>query len=184
MGVTTFHAMYLCKGLRWEAKGDRASWIGQRREGLAFSVDRLVTCTSDTQRRGDRANPYDYYIRRGESYEKIDCSIESAWIEAGAVLNESGHSEVGGYKREWMGIKSDFLWCHYNCLHNVQSLFCRRYSPIAESHCWTFDVWHFLCTCVWIYISFKIKTTQEQRKCQNIKGSALWLGNWAISPTK
>jgi len=54
----------------------------------------MVTCTSGTQKRGDRAIvPYDY-IRCGETSEKVGCNIGSAWVGSGAVLDERGHGEV------------------------------------------------------------------------------------------
>jgi len=38
--------------------------------------------------RGDRViGPYDY-VRRGKSFEKIGCSIGSAWIESGTAFDE------------------------------------------------------------------------------------------------
>jgi len=41
-----------------------------------------------TQGRGDRAiGPYDY-IKCVESFEKIGCSIGSAWVESGAAFDE------------------------------------------------------------------------------------------------
>jgi len=95
MGVTPFQAMYQCRGLSWETRGDRASWGGR----WTSSADRMDTCTSGAQRRGNRAiSPYDY-IRCGETSEKVDCSIGSAWVGAGAAFDKRGYSEVWGGPR-------------------------------------------------------------------------------------
>jgi len=49
----------------------------------------MDTCTSDAQRRVDRAiGPYDY-VSSGETSEKVVCSIGSAWVGVGAVFD--GH---------------------------------------------------------------------------------------------
>jgi len=58
----------------------------------------MDTCTFGTQRRGDRAiGPYDY-ISGGETLEKVDCSIGSARVGAGAAFDEHSHGEV------WAGV--------------------------------------------------------------------------------
>jgi len=69
----------------------------------------MDTCTSGTQRRGNRAiGPYDY-IRCGETSEKVGCSIGSAWVVVGAAFNERGYGEVWRvFKEEWMSTRSVF----------------------------------------------------------------------------
>jgi len=61
-----------------------------------LSADHTDTCTSGTQRRGDKAiGPYNY-ISGGETSDKVGCSIGS-----GAAFDERGHGEVmGGSKGE------------------------------------------------------------------------------------
>jgi len=56
----------------------------------------MDTCTSGTQRRGDRAiGPYNY-VSGGETLEKVDCSIASAWVGAGAALGTWSWVKFGG----------------------------------------------------------------------------------------
>jgi len=56
----------------------------------------MDTCTSGTQRRGDRAiGSYDY-ISCGETSEKVGYSIGPAWVGAVAAFDERGHGEVRG----------------------------------------------------------------------------------------
>jgi len=45
------------------------------------------------KRENGAIGPYDY-IRCGQTSNKVDCSIRSAWVRAGAAFNEIGHSEV------------------------------------------------------------------------------------------
>jgi len=42
----------------------------------------------------DRAIGPCNYIRCGETSKEVDCSIGSAWVEAGTAFDERGHSEV------------------------------------------------------------------------------------------
>jgi len=69
----------------------------------------MDTWISSTQRRRNRAiGPYDN-VSGEETSEKVGCSIESAWVDAGAAFDERGHVEVwGGFKREWIGTRSVF----------------------------------------------------------------------------
>jgi len=70
----------------------------------------MDTCTSGTQRRGDKAiGPYDY-VSGGETSDKVGCSIGLNWVGAGAAFDERGHSEAWGVQGEWMGTRSVFLW--------------------------------------------------------------------------
>jgi len=63
------HVQY--KRFSWEARGDRASWVGQREGGWASSAGRLNTCTSGAQRRGFRAiGPYDQTSDVGSPLKK------------------------------------------------------------------------------------------------------------------
>jgi len=101
--------MYQCRGFSWKARGDRASSVGQW--GWASFVERMDTCTSGAQRKGDRTIGPSDYISCGETSEKVSCSIGSAWVGVGAALDERDHGEVwGGSKREWMGTRSVSLW--------------------------------------------------------------------------
>jgi len=102
MEVTSFQAMYQCNGLRWEARGDKASWVVQWGGGWASSADHMDKCTSGAQRRGDRAIvPYDY-ISCGETSEKVVLVVlpdpfrgMGAWKNS-TETQQSGHSPRSG----------------------------------------------------------------------------------------
>jgi len=70
------------------------------------------TCISGTRGAGVRSiSSYDY-IRRGETSEKVGCSIGSVWDGTKAAFDGSGHNvkfEGSKWEWEWESIKSDFL---------------------------------------------------------------------------
>jgi len=116
MGVTPFQAMYQCRGISWEARGVRASWVGQWGRRWASSADRMDNCTSGPKGEGGRAiDPYDYISCR-ETSEKVGCSIKSAWVGAGAAFNECGHGEIWEIQGKVDGLKISFsLGAWFSC---------------------------------------------------------------------
>jgi len=70
----------------------------------------MDTCTSGTQRKGNRAiGPYDY-IRGGETSKKVGCSIRSACVEREQPLMNVVTVKFGGGgpKGGGMGTRSVF----------------------------------------------------------------------------
>jgi len=69
----------------------------------------MDTCTSGTQKRGDRATgPYDH-ISHGETPEKAGCSIGPVRAGAGAALEERDYGQAWGGPRRSRRAQDQFL---------------------------------------------------------------------------